>query len=155
MHSYARANHKAGKLDEAERLLRAALQIRQKGKLDPTHSLGWLSRNLVMQGKHAEAEPFAREVLALVEKEVPTWRRFVVMTLLGRALLGQGKHAAAEPLLLQGYEGLKEWEAKTDEPWRWRLTEATQHIVDLYEATNQPEKATKWREKLTTEKALP
>src|SRR5207253_2783123 len=117
MHGYARANHKAGKLDEAERLLRAALQLqREKAKLPSVDMLAWLSRNLLMQGKHVEAEAVAYEALALVEKEVHKWRRFVVMSLLGGALLGQGKHAGAELLLLQGYEGLKEWEAKTNEP---------------------------------------
>ena len=70
------------------------------------------------------------------------------MSLLGAALLGQKKYTEAEPLLLQGYEGLKEWERTLGAPWNWRVTEAAQHLVDFYEATNQPEKARVWREKV-------
>jgi hypothetical protein len=69
--------------------------------------------------------------------------------MLGEALLGQQKYSAAEPLLLQGYEGMKQREAQIPEPVKiTRLTEATERIVQLYEATRQPEKARAWRAKL-------
>jgi hypothetical protein len=70
------------------------------------------------------------------------------MSVQGAALLGQGKYAAAEPLLLQGYQGQTKWAFSVHPTRSRRLTESGGWIVGLYEATNQPEKARRWREKL-------
>ena len=72
--------------------------------------------------------------------------------MLGGALLGQKKYAEAEPLLLQGYEGMKQREAQIPQAGKVRLAEATERLVRLYEATNQPENARTWREKLPSGK---
>ena len=40
------------------------------------------------------------------------WETFHTQSLLGAALLGQEKYTDAEPLLLAGYDGLTEREAK-------------------------------------------
>ena len=70
-------------------------------------------------------------------------------SLLGGALLGQEKFSAAEPLLIKGYEGQDKWETILGPlPSNWRLIEAIERIVWFYEATNQPEIARAWREKL-------
>jgi hypothetical protein len=53
-----------------------------------------------------------------------------------------------EPLLLAGYEGMKEREAKIPAQAKVRLTEALERLVQLYEATDQKEKADEWRKKL-------
>ncbi|HZU37009.1 MAG TPA: serine/threonine-protein kinase [Gemmataceae bacterium] len=157
--SNARANHKAGNLDEAERLFRAALEISRRQidgpntRVDMTFALVWLSRNLLLQKKYAEAEPLAREALEISERDAPDrYFRFVYRSVLGGALLGQEKYAEAEPLLLQGYEGLKKFEAMFGSPWDWRVAEAGHYLVQLYEAMNQPEKAREWREKLSSKK---
>jgi hypothetical protein len=64
---------------------------------------------LLDDGKPAEAEPLARECLALREKTIPEdWLTCDARIVLGASLLGQQKYAEAEPLLLSGYEGLKE-----------------------------------------------
>jgi hypothetical protein len=66
--------------------------------------------------------------------------------------LGQKKYADAEPLLLQGYQGMKQREDQIPTQGKVRLVEAAEHLVRLYEATNQPDKARTWREKLPSGK---
>jgi serine/threonine protein kinase len=154
----AHAYQLAGKLDQADRLLRRKLELQRKrvdscGQIRQARTLEFLILNLLLQDRPAEAEPLAREALALYEKNHTTdreWRRPYVMNLLGGALLGQKKYADAEPLLLQGYEGMKQAEATLVVPWRYRLTEAGERVIRYYEATNQPEKARTWREKIAT-----
>ena len=68
--------------------------------------------------------------------------------MIGASLVGQGKYAEAEPLLVQGYEGLKQREAKIPAWAKVHLTEALEWLVQLYEATGRPEKAAEWRAKL-------
>src|SRR5439155_20309113 len=97
-------------------------------------------------GRPAEAEPVLRECLALREKTQPDdWITFHNRSLLGGALLAQKKPAEAEPLLLQGYEGLKQREAKIPAASKVRVAEALERLVQLYEATGRPEEAAKWR----------
>jgi len=105
--------------------------------------------NLLNQKRFAEAEPILRQCLAIREAATPEeWLRFNAMSLLGGALLGQRKYAEAEPILLQGYEGMKQREATIPAHGKVRLPEAVERIVQLYEATNQPELAQEWRAKL-------
>ena len=60
--------------------------------------------------------------------------------MLGAALLGQKKYSEAEPLLLAGYQGMKEREAKIPAPYKIRLVEALERLVQLYEATGNETK---------------
>ena len=68
--------------------------------------------------------------------------------MLGAVLLGQKKYTDAEPLLRQGYEGMKQREVKIPPLGKPRVHEALERLVQLYEATEQKEKADEWREKL-------
>ena len=68
--------------------------------------------------------------------------------MLGGALTSQKKFQEAEPLLLQGYEGMKQCEARIPSASRIRLVEALQRLVALYTAWNKPEKAAEWQKKL-------
>jgi serine/threonine protein kinase len=156
LHAHAKASYKAGKFDDAERSERACLEIVRKtdapmNRQGTMYSLGWLSRINLRQKKYVAAEAAVREALTILEQDAADhpFGRYVHMSLLGGALLGQGKHSEAEPLLLKGYEGLAERESIYGPPRvNWRFTEAIERIVWLYEATNQPEKARVWREKL-------
>src|SRR5437899_1032219 len=75
--------------------------------------LSQLAKVLFTESKFNEAEPLARECLAIREEKLPNdWSTFVARSLLGACLLGQKKYAEAEPLLLSGYEGMREREAK-------------------------------------------
>jgi tRNA A-37 threonylcarbamoyl transferase component Bud32/tetratricopeptide (TPR) repeat protein len=116
---------------------------------------------LLGSGKYSEAEPTARECLAIYEKSLPDdWRTFDARSMLGGSLLGQKKYAEAEPLLLSGYEGVKQREAKIipgnssprfwifpagSKPW---LKKPLRRLVQLYEATGRPDQATQWKKTL-------
>jgi hypothetical protein len=59
------------------------------------------------QGKFAQAEPLAREILDIQRKSQPDdWQRFRTESLLGTVLAGQKKYSEAEPLLEEGYRGM-------------------------------------------------
>jgi tetratricopeptide (TPR) repeat protein len=114
-------------------------------------ALATMITGLLAQGKFAEAEPLARECLALREKSVPDdWRTFNSRSMLGGALLGQKKYGPeTEQILLSGYEGLKVREGKIPaDARRLRLKEALERLVQLYEATNRPDQAAAWKQRL-------
>ena len=101
----------------------------------------------------AEAEPILRECLAIREKTQPgEWSTFNTRAMLGGVLLGQKKYAAAEPLLLAGYEGMKQREAKIPSTRKPRLTEALERLVQVYEALEKTDEAAKWRKELVARK---
>jgi WD40 repeat protein/serine/threonine protein kinase/tetratricopeptide (TPR) repeat protein len=138
---------------KAESLHREALRRarQQFGVEDPRTAgpLALLGCNLLWQGKFADAEPLLRECLALREEAEPdAWTTFNARSMLGGCLLGQKKHADAEPLLLQGYEGMKQREAKIPPVAKPRLPEAVERLVQLYHDWGQPEKSAEWRKKL-------
>jgi len=124
-------------------------------------ALGELAFSLLGSGTFSEAEPTARECLAIYEKKLPDdWRTFNARNMLGGSLLGQKKYAEAEPLLLSGYQGLKQREDKIAsagdplELWRFPeesqpwLKEAVRRLVELYEATGRPDQAAQWKKTL-------
>lgn len=140
-----------GKYDQADRLLREALQYERKQedtlnrRNGIANTLGWMAANLVLQKRYEEAEPLARQ--ALRSPYAGNIHHHYWECVLGAALLGQQKFAEAEVFLLRGYEGLKRAVAILP-TWRRRLTEAGGWIVRLYEATNQPDKAQSWQERI-------
>jgi non-specific serine/threonine protein kinase/serine/threonine-protein kinase len=152
--TFAVACQRAGNLDEADQLLRAAVthyrgQNDFQGRDCVASNLGWLGQNLLLQKRYDEAAQVLREALAFFEKELPNdFRRFFWMSALGGVLCGQKKHAEAEPLLLRGYEGMKKQEAIMHANWRSRISEAAERVARFYEITRQPEKARLWREKV-------
>jgi tetratricopeptide (TPR) repeat protein/predicted Ser/Thr protein kinase len=139
--------------EKAEPLLRELAEFEKaKSGADSApyaERLAVLGRNLLLQQKAADAEPVLRACLAVREKREPdAWTTFHTQSLLGGALLGQKKYSYAEPLLLKGYEGMKQREAKIPLLGRDRLTAALERLVQLYEATGQKDKAQQWRKKL-------
>jgi hypothetical protein len=113
-----------------------------------------LGANLLRQQRFAEAEVCLRDALAVCEKKRPDdWITYHTRSLLGAALVGRKQYAEAEPLLLQGYEGLKQREAKIRAYAAVRLTEALERLVQLYAAWDKTEKAELWRKKLEEMKA--
>jgi hypothetical protein len=92
-----------------------------------------------------------RECLAVRQKKTPgRWETFNTQRLLGAALLGQKKYDDAEPLLLDGFRGLKEQAAKIRVPLTRNTYErqSLEWLVQLYEATDRPAEAAKWRKEL-------
>jgi tetratricopeptide (TPR) repeat protein len=147
-----------GRLAESESVLvRVAEIARRRWKVkrwqDGTLTLPWtlnrLARNLLVQGKFAEAEPVARESTLIYRESMPgSWQRFCSESLVGGSLLGQKKYAEAEPLLLSSYEGMKAREARLPVEIKHLLTEAGERIVRLYEAWGRPAEAAAWRNRL-------
>ena len=108
-----------------------------------------LAASLLEQAKFVEAEPVARECLALREKEIPDhWRAFNARSLLGGSLTGQKRYAEAENFLLTGYAGMKQREDQIPANAKFRVKEALQRVIQFYEATGQSDKAAEWKQKL-------
>jgi serine/threonine protein kinase len=138
---------------EAEALRRDALARRRKITRPDSPllagDLAALGRNLLRQSRWSEAESLLREALAIRAKAAPDdWGRYDAMSLLGGSLLGQGRYAEAEPLIVAGYEGMKAREARIVMPGRFRLREAAERVIHLYEAWNRPDRATAWKAQL-------
>jgi tetratricopeptide (TPR) repeat protein len=148
----ADAYRAAGKLDKADPLLQESLERfqRQNGLkwFFPADALASSGLSLPQQQEFVETELIVHQCLRVHEdKRSDRWGRFYAMSLLGSVLLGQQKYTDAEPLLLQGYEGMKQREARMPVYAKRRLMEVVDCIVRVYEATGQAEKARTWREK--------
>jgi tetratricopeptide (TPR) repeat protein len=155
----AAANAEAGQFAKAVNIQQQALALSQSepekrdlaSRLElyssaiPYHDDGLLAArtsNLLAAGRFAEAEPLARECLALCEKRIPDdWRTFNARSMLGGVLLGQKRFAEAEPLLLSGYQGMQQRRASIPTAGGTRLQEAIQRLVELYARTDRPELA--------------
>jgi serine/threonine protein kinase/tetratricopeptide (TPR) repeat protein len=157
----------AGKLDDAERLERESLECLQKEKgvrrrVGSANSMSRLAVIMLKQERFAEAESMARqaqelyETTPIVHSGPNDVRTFFAMSLVGGALLGQKRYAEAEPYLLKGYEGVKQRAAQIGhEHWLFSPTDALERLIRFYEATNQPEKAREWREKVKVREPAP
>lgn len=149
----AETYERAGQFSKAEPLFRAALdQTRQRFGAEDTRTaaqMAVLGLNLLHQHKHADAQSLLRDSLHIREAKQPdAWTTFNTQSLLGDTLLGQKKYTDAEPLLLKGYQGMKEREAKIPSQGKVRLTEALERLVQLYDATGKKDEAAKWRKLL-------
>jgi tetratricopeptide (TPR) repeat protein len=169
----AQACQRAGKFDRADQVLREALGLLRKrevaDRIDPeigfvslklkystSNAHGWLALNLFLQGRHQEAEPFIRESVGMYKKHLADdFRCYFWTCLLGAVLSGQQRYTEAEPLLLEGYVGMKQRETGSaanerdliNKPVNWIAC-----IIELYDATDRPEKAHLWRQKLPKSK---
>jgi serine/threonine protein kinase/tetratricopeptide (TPR) repeat protein len=159
MYGLARGYQADGKPALAVPLFEETLKL-AKAKFGPDHDrtlmvMNNLGRSYLRSGQTAKAEPLLRECLAIQEKKEPrAWRTFDAKSMLGAALLGQKNYAGAEPLLLAGYQGLKEHEAKIPVPNKIRLIEALERLIELYATTGQADKAKEWQQKLAEAKAV-
>jgi len=134
-----------GRDDDASRLY-------NQNRLTASHAAALTIQGsaLLAEKKPAAAELKLRESVAIRRTIRPDdWITFDAQSMLGEALLEQKKFAGAEPLLLSGYEGMKQREAKIPARDRKpRLTTAVERLVRLYEAWGKPDQAAKWRKEL-------
>ncbi len=142
-----------GKLAGVEICYRELLSHKRKlygnEHLDVGSALAQLTTTLLAQNKFTDAEPMARECLAIRERKMADgWQTFNARSLLGGSLLGQKKYAEAEPLLLDGYAGMKQREAKIPDVGKPRLIDAVQRLVQLYEQTDRPTQLAEWKQQL-------
>ncbi len=119
----------------------------------PSHAaaLALHGSTLLSQKKPVEAELKLRECLAIRQKIQPNdWTTLDAKSMLGEALMDQKKFADAEPLLLSGYEGLKQREAKLPPEAKVSLTKALERLVRFHEARGHKDEAARWRKELET-----
>jgi serine/threonine protein kinase len=109
--------------------------------------------SLLQLKAYTEAELLLRECLSIREKTQPDeWATFNIKSGLGGALSGQKRYAEAQTLLLEGYKGMKQREAKIPPPAKARLAEALERLVQLDEALKKTDEAAKWRKEMDDRK---
>ncbi len=144
---------KEGKFAEAEAVHRERLET-LRARLPATEpqlaiALVLWTQTLLDAEKFSDAEPVARECLAIREKIQPDdWPTFNTRSVLGGILWNEKRYDIAEPLLLSGYEGLKRREDKLNEAGRLCLKNSIRRVVQLYEATGRADEAAVWKQKL-------
>ena len=74
------------------------------------------------------------------------WLRYHTMSLLGEALLGLKDFDRAESLLVEGYQKLVELEPTIPAQGKFRIKDAKERLVRLYEAQKMPDKAAEYRD---------
>jgi serine/threonine protein kinase len=154
LEAYAKAGRSAEAAKLVPELLADARKTAPKGSPQLAGALAQLGLTLLQAKAFADAEPLLRECLDIREKTQPDhWTTFNVKSMLGGALLGRKAYAEAEPLLVAGCDGMKRREATIPPPASDRLTEALERLVQLYEATDRPDKAVIWRKELEARKA--
>jgi len=144
--AYLKAGEKAKAMQLFPEVLASTRAKYAKGTQALASQLAQLGQSLVEGRADPEAEPLLREALSDREKADPEgWATFHTQFLLGWALLGQRKYTEAEPLLLKGYEGLKARAKAAPPPFRNRVPEALDRLIELYTATSKPDEIQKWR----------
>jgi non-specific serine/threonine protein kinase/serine/threonine-protein kinase len=131
-----------------------------KAKGGPGHTgyadaLVRLGSNLLHQRKHADAAPFLREGLALLQQQRPdAWETFRSQAWLGAALVGLKRYAEAEPHLVQACEGMSRWAERLGPSHgaftRGPLTDGLTQLAAVYDALGKPVEAARWRKELET-----
>jgi hypothetical protein len=105
-----------GQIEKAERLFPEAQEASLFAGMEGTdHNmvLNTLARLRLKQRRPADAERPARRSLAIADERFPDlWLRFDSLSLLGGAISDQKKYTEAEPMVIKGYEGLREREAR-------------------------------------------
>ncbi|HLN27317.1 MAG TPA: tetratricopeptide repeat protein [Gemmataceae bacterium] len=148
----ADAYERAGQPEKGETLRREQVHIMKlsAGPDAPAYAgtLLLLGLNLLQQKNWTDAEAMLRICLAIREKkEADAWTTFHTKSVLGSALVGQKKYADAESLLLAGYEGMKQREARIPSSNKLHLAEVMERLVQLYDTWGKKDKASEWREK--------
>jgi serine/threonine protein kinase/tetratricopeptide (TPR) repeat protein len=101
-------------------------------------------------GSFKEAEPLARDAVAILEKDASAnWHRFYAQSVLGTSLLGKQQFTIAEPWLLCGYQGMSE-RLRQKPLLGYYLKKLSRQLMQLYEATDRPDQATQWKKALET-----
>jgi tetratricopeptide (TPR) repeat protein len=152
MNSLAVALQQGKQYERALALWRDLLSVQSQklpaGNVDLAATQAGLARCLLQMDKPVEAASLLRESLAVQVKQQPdAWTTFHSRSLLGGSLLAQKKYSDAEPLLLDGYEGLQQRQARIPFPSRVFVGEASARVVQLYDARGQTDLAKQWRQK--------
>ena len=144
----------AGRVDEAIKLLEETVQ-RQREVEGPQHrqtltTLHYLAVAYSRAGQLDRAVAIQQEMVQGRQKtlgpEHPDTLESVI--LLGGIHVQRDEFAAAEPLLLEAYQGFAQRQAAGSTPYDdQQVQAAVTNLVQLYEKSNQPDKAKEWQEK--------
>nr|UXE44112.1 serine/threonine-protein kinase PknD [uncultured bacterium] len=140
------------KFDAAEPFLREALELRLAvfgtNSIDVAFSKEHLAAVCERQGRLPETEKLLRESLAIRDKKAPDDpSTFNTMSKLGSIVAAEKRYAEAEPLLLSSYEGIKRQNI-APAGQRPELKLMLERLIQLYQASGQPERAAPWRQRL-------
>jgi len=144
-----------GRIAEAEARYNETLSLARNvlGDQHPyVHSVLNISAQMLYdQGRAVEAEPLARECLANRQRRNPEeWLTFTTQNLLGGILLAQRKYEEVEPLLLSSYNGVVQQTSNAPEGGQAVLNGIIQNLIQFYDTTGQPQKASQWRSSIAT-----
>ena len=159
MNNLAALYREEGKYSQAEPLFSNVVDAwrRVLGQEHPNTLIGMSNLALIYlnEGKYAQAEPLLREALKSYQKIMPnTWGLSNCQSMLGASLAGEKRYEEAEALLLSGYEGMLQQKASMPASRPDRLERAGEWIVHLYQDWGKPDKAAKWRKKLSKSKPV-
>jgi tetratricopeptide (TPR) repeat protein len=149
------------RMDDAEALWRETVTSWKKRELQGAaerDESSWafyaLGKHLIKRGQPAEAEPLLRAYLdRFAENAVGTPQWMEAINQYGVSLLEQKKYAETEKVLLGCFQRIGVPSEKVfDASMRAPVIEAVNLLVRLYDETKQPEKATEWRQKISSEK---
>jgi len=136
-----------GKSSEAVRLHRETLETKLR-VFGPEHphvlsSMNGLGLALMEEGRFDEANAIFEELVSLADQTYPSThrRRLLYQKHYGHSLLKTGRISEAEEVLTQAYQGLSD----TFGASYGSTKEAAGHLVELYKAQGQPEKAAEYR----------
>jgi serine/threonine protein kinase len=155
--NYAFLLRRLGRLPESEAYYRQIHLLEQKrhGKLSTDAALKaeGLIQVMLEQGKGAEANPLAKEMLTVMEQLWPqSWHYSNAQSLLGGCFLLQKRFAEAEPLLIAGYEGLRIRVSPDSDSGFRNTTDAMLRLELFYDTTSQPSRAVDWKANLESYK---
>jgi tetratricopeptide (TPR) repeat protein len=138
---------RATDLDEAEKLLRDTMTVRERisgpNSVDTLTLVNNLALLLENREKFAEAEPMYRRVVAGVDVALPPdhWMRFAARKNLADCLVDLGRSDEAEPMLVAAYPELK----RVLGPDHQRTRACAKSLERLYEKAGKKQEAERWK----------
>lgn len=139
-----------GRAEEALPILEKGIHaMRGQANPDPialASSIAVLGQCQLLLNRYVDAESSFRESSAVFARYIPdAWPSFAYRSRVGVALAGQKKFSEAESLLLESFTAIKARRVSVPPAI---YIETIQAIVDLYDATERPAEAAKWRDVL-------
>jgi serine/threonine protein kinase len=143
---------KHAKYAQAEVAQREASEGFQRvlGAEHPNTLLTTVSLALVyhLENKDRQAEDVLRPICAIYERTLPdNWQRYRCQSLLGASLSAQKKYQEAEPLLLAGYRGMIERQARIPAASKSYLDDVRGWITRHYRLQGKLAQAAEWQSK--------
>jgi hypothetical protein len=105
---------------------------------------------LLEQHEYAQAEATVGPIVSGEKLATQPWFHYEAMSVLGGALAGLGRLKDAEPRLLGAYDGLVSLGARIPAPEKPMIGRTIDHLVALYRALGNEERAAFWASRQST-----